>query len=197
LDVFPNLRLIHLVRDPLKVAASAAWRELWRRRLRVPFHFYAGDDGKRHFVWALTGNEDIFRLFDGAPLTLFQWYLLQWIEIENRAMAFLNDFQLHGRCFTLRVPEDLDNADILRRMFGFFGLPVRRPQILLARRKNRSFGYISAPPIGLERQRGHILERLPSPYLQIFRREPYASLPWSRPLRESAAPPIPAAKAGD
>src|SRR5579859_2946196 len=44
LDVFPNLKFIHLVRNPLKVAASEAWREAWRRRFHAPFHFYRGDD---------------------------------------------------------------------------------------------------------------------------------------------------------
>ena len=31
-DFFPDLHLIHLVRNPLKVAASEAYREMWRRR---------------------------------------------------------------------------------------------------------------------------------------------------------------------
>src|SRR6476620_10303525 len=32
-DVFPNLELIHVVRDPLRVARSEAYREDWRRRV--------------------------------------------------------------------------------------------------------------------------------------------------------------------
>src|SRR6476646_7372875 len=57
LEYFPEMRLVHLIRDPLKVAKSEAFRFLWRERLHAPFHFYTGDDGQRHFAWALTGNE--------------------------------------------------------------------------------------------------------------------------------------------
>ncbi len=82
LDVFPELRLLHLIRDPLKVARSAAYREAWRRRVHAPFHFYRGDDGRRHFVWSLTGNEEIFQSFRPGQLNLFQWYLVEWIELK-------------------------------------------------------------------------------------------------------------------
>src|SRR5262249_40384299 len=44
LEVFPEMRLIHLIRDPLKVAKSEAYRQMWRQRLHTPFHFYRGDD---------------------------------------------------------------------------------------------------------------------------------------------------------
>ncbi|HET7625886.1 MAG TPA: hypothetical protein VFM25_11540, partial [Verrucomicrobiae bacterium] len=37
LEFFPDMRLIHLVRDPLKVAKSEAWREECRRRFHAPF----------------------------------------------------------------------------------------------------------------------------------------------------------------
>src|SRR5579872_6170322 len=48
LEFFPEMRLIHLIRDPLKVAKSEAYRENWRRRVHAPFHFYTGDDHQRH-----------------------------------------------------------------------------------------------------------------------------------------------------
>jgi len=101
---------VHLVRNPLKVARSAAYREYWRRRVHAPFHFYRGDDGRRHFVWALTGNEEIFQHFDPSSLSLFQWYLIEWIEIESRAMSFLDEHQLHSRCATLHVARDLNDV---------------------------------------------------------------------------------------
>ncbi|MGH7954259.1 MAG: hypothetical protein ACREFE_20380, partial [Limisphaerales bacterium] len=75
-EFFPEMKLVHLIRNPLKVARSEAYREMWRRRVRAPFHFYTGDDGRRHFAWALTGNEEIFQHFTGKKLTLFQWYLI-------------------------------------------------------------------------------------------------------------------------
>ncbi|HSU57121.1 MAG TPA: hypothetical protein VLT36_23975, partial [Candidatus Dormibacteraeota bacterium] len=89
LEFFPEMRLIHLIRDPLKVSKSEAYREEWRRRVHAPFHYYRGDDGRRHFYWSLTMNEPIFRHLDVESLSLFQRYLVQWIEVENRAMEFL------------------------------------------------------------------------------------------------------------
>jgi hypothetical protein len=97
LEFFPDMQMIHLIRDPLKVAKSEAWREECRRRAHAPFHFYRGDDGRRHFAWALTGNEEIFQNFNRERLSLFQWYLIQWIEIENRAMNFLDENRLRDR----------------------------------------------------------------------------------------------------
>ncbi|MGZ5567304.1 MAG: hypothetical protein ACXWKG_09845, partial [Limisphaerales bacterium] len=130
MDVFPQLELIHVVRDPLRVARSEAYREEWRRRVRAPFHFYNGEDGQRHFCWALTGNEDIFQQFEGRKLTLFQWYLIQWIEIENRAMAFLQQHNLHGRCFVLHSPRDLNDANKIRTMLEFFDLPTNSERVV-------------------------------------------------------------------
>jgi hypothetical protein len=177
LDFFPDLRLVHLIRDPLKVAASEAYREMWRRRLHAPFHFYRGDDGKRHFAWALTGNEQIFRHFASEPLTLFQWYLIQWVEIENRAMDFLNANGLHGRCFTLYSPRDLNDPAKIREMFDFLQVPAKQPEIVFGGRKNKSLGYFMAPA-QKENESQSVLERLPERYLRIFQTKPYCGFPW-------------------
>ena len=182
LEFFPNLRLIHLVRNPLKVAASEAYREMWRRRVHAPFHFYTGDDGKRHFAWALTGNEEIFQNFAGRRLTLFQWYLVQWIEIENRAMNFLEKNQLHNRCFTLDSPHDLNDAVKIREMFDFLQIETKRPQIIFGGRKNKSIGYLPAPA-GNEDDLQYILEYLPERYLRIFQSKPYCDFSWGTGLR--------------
>jgi len=182
LEVFPKLELIHVIRDPLKVARSEAYREDWRRRVHAPFHFYKGDDDQRHFVWALTGNEPVFRHCQRQALTSFQWYFLQWIEIENRAMRFLDENQLHGRCFTLHTP-DLSNPEKLASMFAFFGLQTARPSLALAGRRNQSIGYSAAEAAHEEAQCAEILNALPSSCLDIFQREPYGAYAWSKRFR--------------
>jgi hypothetical protein len=187
LEFFPNLRLVHLIRDPLKVARSAAYREAWRRRVHAPFHFYKGDDGLRHFAWALTGNEEIFQPFTRERLTLFQWYLLEWIEIENRAMRFLTQHQLQDRCFTLHSPADLNHPARIQEMFDFFGLPTIRPALKLAGRKNRSLGYSGDRTAEEERACAALLERLPGRYLDIFKQEPYAGRAWSARFQRGGA----------
>jgi hypothetical protein len=189
LDVFPNLELIHVIRDPIAVAKSEAYREEWRRRVRAPFHFYKGNDGKRHFCWALTGNEDIFRCFDGQELNLFQWYLIQWIEIENRAMKFIDEHNLQNRCFVLHSPRDLNDADKIREMFEFFDLPMKSDRVVLAGRRNQSFGYRKAALANEDEQVGQIISQLPETYLEIFRREPYSKFGWSTRLRRDEDKP--------
>lgn len=178
LEFFPDLQLIHLIREPLFVAKSEAWRQEWRRRVRAPFHFYTGDDNHRHFCWALTGNEEIFQHFERQQMSLFQWYFIQWIEIENRAMRFLDEHQLHDRCITLHCP-DLNNANRIREMFEFFELPFAREHIVLGGRRNRIIHHRTVVTAEDEKQCDEILEQLPERYLEIFRREPYTDFPWS------------------
>jgi hypothetical protein len=193
LEVFPKMRLVHLIRDPLKVAKSEAYREEWRRKLHAPFHFYTGDDQRRHFVWSLTGNEEIFQSFDLPRLSLFQRYLIQWIEIENRAMRFLARHQLHGRCFTLHSPGDLNDAGRVQAMFNFLDLPTRHSRLILHGRKNKSLGGSTQISGNDEKECEAVLERIPARYLEIFQHEPYVHYHWSPRLRRMAFP----AGAGD
>lgn len=115
-DYFPRLKLVHLIRDPLKVAKSEADREQLIKRLRVPFCHYRGGNGQRYFLWSLTGLEPIFQHFDPAHLSRLQWYLLQWIEIENRAMRFLDEFNNHAVCYTLHSPFELNDPARIRTL---------------------------------------------------------------------------------
>lgn len=192
LEFFPQLQLVHLIRDPLKVAKSEAYREAWRRRLRVPFHYYQGEDGRMHFYWALTGNEEIFEAFARSRLSLFQRYLIQWIEIENRAQRFLREHDLTPRCFTLHVPRDLNDSDRLRAMFQFFGLRTARLEIRRHGRKNTSFGQPTAISSRDEFEAAQVLRQIPSSYLEIFEHEPYANQAWRRRLASLLDGPPPA-----
>lgn len=173
LEFFPRLQLIHLIRDPLYVAKSEAWRQEWRRRIHAPFHFYRGDDNRRHFCWALTGNEKIFQHFDPEHLSLFQWYLIQWIEIENRAMRFLDEHDLHDRCFTLHC-SDLNDPNKVREMFEFFEIQTAQKYIALGGRHNRIIGHRTVITAEDELKCGEITRQLPDEYFEIFRRQPYA-----------------------
>ncbi|BBL70264.1 sulfotransferase [Methylogaea oryzae] len=177
-EVFPNLRLIHLIRDPLKVAQSEANREALVRRLRLPGRHYRGGDGQTYFRWALTGKEAIFGAFRDEALTPLQWYLLQWLEIENRAMAFLAEHGLASRCFTLRVPEDLNDAEQIERLLAFHGL-TRRPGPL-RRPRRRNLNPFQPTRIGAEqeRQARAVLARLPDGYLALLRQAPYSRCAW-------------------
>jgi hypothetical protein len=116
---------------------------------------------------------------------LFQWYLLQWIEIENRAMQFVDKHNLHDRCFVLHSPRDLNDANKIREMFEFFGLPLKSDRVLLAGRKNQSFGYKSLESAEEHEQFAEVISRIPEHYLEIFRREPYCNFGWSNRLRRS------------
>jgi hypothetical protein len=183
LEFFPQMRLIHLVRNPLKVAKSEAYRQMWRQRLHAPFHFYRGDDGRRHFAWALTGNEPIFAAFDRTRLSLFQWCLIQWIEIENRAMHFLDQHQLHGRCVALHSPRDLNDPAKIKALFESFDLPLLQSEIILRGRKNKSIGTTTLITPEDEAAAAQVLQCIPPGYLEIFSRPPYINYDWSARLR--------------
>lgn len=187
LDVFPELRLIHLVRDPLKVAISEAVRE--RRRRYAPFHYYRGDDGQKHFCWSLTTNEEIYRHFDRDRMTLLEKYLIQWIEIENRASRFLDTHGLRDRCFTVDAPRELNDPATVKNMFDFFGLEMRQPQLAMAGRRNASIGYSTVVQPEDEATFRRVLAALPDRYLEIFRHEPYTRFPWIARLRNAHPAP--------
>lgn len=178
LEFFPEMKLIHLIRDPLKVAKSEAYREIWRRRMRAPFHYCRTENGKRFFRWALTGEEPIYRTPGLPQLTRFQWYLLQWIEIENRAISFLAQHQLHDRCFVLHTPDDLNREAKVREMFEFLELPLRQQRLVMAGRKNKSLCRRTMITQDDEMECRGILEALTGRYLDIFARPPYQQCHW-------------------
>lgn len=183
-EFFPDLFVVHLIRDPVAVARSMAAREAWLDRIRFPFRRYRGGDGRQYSTWALTGLEPIFRPFEGATLTRFQWYLIQWIEIENRAMAFLDRFEKRSSCFTLDSPRDLNDPARLGALMSFLGLSPSRDEPLMvgARNFNRG-GPARTSRSEEEEQCRQVVSALPREHLEIFGREPYAGFKWSLRLR--------------
>lgn len=180
-EYFPKSKFVHLIRDPLHVAKSEAYREAVIKRFRVPFCHYTGGDGQRYFLWSLNGREPIFQHFAEEQLTRFQWYVVQWIEIENRAIRFLDDFNKHAGCFTLHSPRELNESEKVKSLFNFLGLQTRDAEIHFEGRRNRNW----RPTVITDEDRrefAEVIQAMPERYLSIFRSEPFASLPWAKSL---------------
>src|SRR5438309_12016001 len=104
-------------------------------------------------------------------------------------MHFDKEDHLHDRCFVLHSPRDLNGANKIREMFEFFDLPLKSDRVLLAGRKNQSFGYKSIESTEEQDQFADVISRIPDRYLQIFRSAPYNNFAWSSRLRRSEAQP--------
>jgi hypothetical protein len=188
-ELFPDLKLVHLVRDPLKVAKSESNRHEWLDWFHFPLRNYRGGDGRPYPRWALTTFEPIYQHFGGKKLSLFQRYVIQWIEIENRAMRFLDKFKKHADCITLQSPHELNDSKRVREMFDFLGLALRRPTIDLGGWQNRN----PRPTVIADHEReefAQVVARLPASELAIFHKEPYVGMPFLDCLRcySSASP---------
>jgi hypothetical protein len=191
LEVWPDLRFIHVVRNPLSTARSEANRQLVAERWHVPFRNYRDDDGNSRFAWSLSGLEEIFHAFDLSKLSLFQRYVVEWVEIQNRAMWVLDAAGAHDRCFVLHAPEDLNEPERIRALFDHFGMKTRKAGVIFPnsfRRemsRNRNLHYKT---VVTDRDAGElreVIDAMPSRYLEIFSRAPFASFPWVGMLRKS------------
>ena len=190
MEAFPDLKLVHVIRDPLKVCASQAERETVIRRWRMPLRDYRADNGRRYFRWRLTGDEPIYQHFAGDKLSLFQIFLVQWIELENRAQQFLDRYQKRDECFVLHTPGDLNDAAKVRAMFDFFGLGLKRSEVVLEGPRNRTPGSKRVESDALVDELRWVIDRLPAEQLEIFERAPYQSFPWSKSLRKAHPQPV-------
>ena len=179
-EYFPEMKLVHLVRNPLKTAKSLANREDLIHRLRLPFCHYRGDDGCWYFRWALTGLEPIYQNFDKHNVTSFQRLLLEWIEIENRSIQFLDRFDKHADCVTLHAPAEINDPERLREMFERLGLKMRNDTIDLAGRTNKTPGLPTVITDDEERQFAEVVKQLPQQYKSIFAAPPYSQWEWSK-----------------
>lgn len=187
-EFFPRMKLVQLVRNPLAVAKSEAVREALVHRWRLPLRNYRGPDGKLYFRWSLTGREPIFSHFEDRPISRLQWYLVQWIEIENRAMRFLEQYSKASDCFTLHSPQELNEPAKLEGLLDF--LHVDRPPhgLTLQGRKNRTPGVTATMNPQDDQELTEVVDALPPSYLAIFGRPPYTQWQWSARLARSGSP---------
>jgi hypothetical protein len=185
MEFFPQMKLVHLVRDPLAVAKSEAVREELIHRWRVPFRNYrGGDDGKSYFRWSLTGLEPIFADLQMERLSRFQWYVVQWIEIENRAMSFLARHGKQADCFPLHSPSELNDPARLQSLLEFLEVPRKAGALTLQGSKNRTPGVKTEITQRDEQELAEVVRQLPATYLEIFRRPPYRDWEWAARLAQ-------------
>jgi hypothetical protein len=185
MEAFPDMKLVHLVRNPLEVAKSQYNRPIWVGELEPgfspePFYTYRGGDGGKYCKWALTGKEKIFQDID-IELTRYQKLLTQWIEIENRAMDFLEKYKKHNDCYTLDIPKDLNSEKKIREVFSFFGLEPKKPEIDFQGFKNPG----KAPTVVTsedKKQLQELVNHIPECYLKIFQNKPYVQFEWAKML---------------
>jgi hypothetical protein len=185
MEAYPGMKLVHMLRDPLKVAKSEQIRQQWGDGLHVPLRYVRDADGQMRFRWNFTGREPLFRAVGGETLSPIQFYVLQWIEIENRAMQFLDDYEKHDDCFRLEAPQDLNSQELLGRLFDFLGIRRRDGALDLRARRNRN----NQPTVITDKDREEyaaVLARVPDEHLAIFRDAPYADRPWAEPLKRRA-----------
>lgn len=184
IEFFPEMKLIHLVRNPLSVATSEAIREDIIHRWRLPLRNYRGGNGKQYFRWALTGLEPIFTHAQEKKLSRFQWYVIQWIEIENRAMQFLRKHGKECDCFTLHSPVELNDAAKVQSLLEFLELPRRGKEIRLEGRKNKTPGARTEITQRDREELAEVVSLLPASYKEIFQHPPYCQWVWAKELRK-------------
>ena len=178
-EFFPQSKLVHLVRHPLKTARSETNRELWIDSIRFPWRHYRTDDGRRLFRWSLTGDEPIYQAVGLSRPTLFQHSAIQWIEVENRAMQFLDQFEKHDDCATISSPRDLNDPNRVQAMIERLGLEQAHKKVNITGKRNRTPGAKTTITSQGEDEFREVVDRLPDKYLEIFRHPPYAEQEWA------------------
>lgn len=176
-----NPGFIHLVRNPLLVAKSELVREQMIRKVHLPFADYTSDTGERLFRWALTGQEALFQHYPptrNRPVSRFQFYVLQWLEIEHRAMQLIRDNHWQDRVFFIDVDVDLKRESVLKNMVDFFGLP-HMPKFNLDLRRNKT--PFIGPTLITEQDKLEfqaVVRNLPGSYKKLLQDKPYRDCSW-------------------
>ena len=188
MEYYPDMKLIHLIRNPLKIARSELNRESWvndvpLRILFLTYRYYRASDGKKYFRWSLTWNEDIFKELKLDSPTPYQMYVVQWVEIENRAINFLDKYRKKDDCYTISAPKELNDPKIVKDMYNFFGLKTKRDDILIKGKQNK----IRIPTVVSDKDKEEfqkVINALPDKYLKIFQKEPYTRFEWTDSLKK-------------
>ena len=169
-----NAGFIHLVRHPAKVAKSELLREQMIRKAHIPFVDYTSDAGERYFRWALTGKEEIFQYYARHTLSRFQFYLLQWIEIEYRAMQLIKQNQWQDRVFFIDVDAQLKDEALLKQLLDFFDIP-HKPRFNMNLHRNKT-PFVGPTVITAqdELEMQWIMQNLPDTYKAMLKGEPYS-----------------------
>ncbi|MCH9640005.1 MAG: hypothetical protein K0U40_11010 [Betaproteobacteria bacterium] len=169
---------IHLVRDPRYVAKSELVREQLMRKIHFPFAYYKRRD-KHLFQWSLTGDEAIFEYYKDIDISRYQFYLLQWIEIEYRATQLLINNNWQDKVFFIEVEKDLKNSSVLLEMLYFFGLMSFHKELKTNLKTNKT-PFVG--PTQLSEKDLHeseqIFFKLPQQYKSLFMRSPYKNCQW-------------------
>jgi hypothetical protein len=149
-------------------------REQLIRKVHLPFVNYTSDTGERYFRWALTGKEEIFQHYAGCTLSRLQFYLLQWIEIEYRAMQLVKQNRWQDRVFFIDVDAQLKDEAVLRQMLEFFGLRYK-PRFNMDLRRNKT-PFVGPTVITAqdELEIQEVMQNLPCAYKAMLKDEPYS-----------------------
>ncbi|MGI9457154.1 MAG: hypothetical protein ACR2NU_11380 [Aeoliella sp.] len=177
-EFFPQSKYVHLIRHPLKTARSETNRELWVDSTRFPWRHYRTENGRKLFCWSLTGDEPIYQAVGLPQPTLFQHYVIQWIEVENRAMQFLDQFDNHNDCTTMNSPRDLNDPERVKLMIESLGLELVSDEVQVTGKQNHTPGAKTKITSQEENEFRAVVDRLPDEYLEIFRHSPYAEYDW-------------------
>jgi len=181
-EYFPDLKVIHLVRDPLKCALSESTRTLLLDRVHFPGRRYRDADGRSCLRWSLTGYEPIYRSLGSLELTRFQFHLVEWIELQNRAIDFLDRFDKHADCVTLDSPHELNDPVGMAAALRSLGLEQLTPEVVVAGRQNRTPWF---PTVVTTRERSEatqVLRALPDKYFEVFHRPLFTRFAWTPDL---------------
>ena len=187
MESFPDMKLVHLIRNPLEVAKSQYHRPVWIGKPQswyyTTFYSYRGDDRKKYLKWALTGNEQIYQDIT-LNLTRYQQLLVQWIELENRAITFLDTYKKQKDCITFNSPKDLNDKQKLQEMFTYFNIKTHTSDLIMEGKKNVA----KTPTIVTNedhQQLQKLVHHLPDRYLQIFHHPPYNQFKWAELLQKN------------